>query len=135
MLKKLLVTFLLSVLLFVSGDYDDEASCFPESLCNTTFSDPSSLKTMSSNIVHIGVSLRIIDNNNVRENATKPEFNEGFKVRQISFQFPSTMYVFDVFGLSEFLTDSKIARICHCHVLKGSMTRHIVDLFAVFFAL
>lgn len=34
---------------------------------------------MSNNIVHIGVSLRIIDKNNVRENATKPEFNKGFK--------------------------------------------------------
>ena len=81
--KQNLVTFLLSVLFLVNCDYDDDDDdvCFPESLCNTTFSDPSSLKTMSSNIVHIGVSLRIIDNNNVRENATRPEFNEGFKVR------------------------------------------------------
>ena len=84
MLAKHLVTLLFSVLLFVSCD-NNNASCFPESLCNTTFSDPSFLKTMSSNIVHIGVSLRIIDNNNVKENATRPAFNEGFKVRQIPF--------------------------------------------------
>ena len=82
MLSNHFVTLLFSVLIiFVSCD--DDADCFPEPFCNTTFSDPTSLKTMSNNIVHIGVSLRIIDKNNVRENATKPEFNEGFKVRKM----------------------------------------------------
>ena len=79
MLSKHLVTLLFSVLTIFVSCHDD---CFPKTFCNTTFSDPTSLKTMSNNIVHIGVSLRIIDKNNVRENATKPEFNEGFKVRK-----------------------------------------------------
>ena len=59
------------------GEYE---ACFPSLLCNTTFSDPRNLKTMSDNLVHIGVSLKIIDKNNNRENVTGAEFNEAFKV-------------------------------------------------------
>ena len=89
MLSNYLVTLLFSVLtIFVSCDDDD---CFPETFCNTTFSDPTSLKTVGDNIVHIGVSLRIIDKNNVKENATKPEFNEGFKVRKMFHTFWSVI--------------------------------------------
>ena len=78
--KYLVISLLLDV--FISC-VEDDVTCVPELLCNTTFSDPASLKTRSDNIVHIGVSLRIIDKNNVRENATRAEFNEGFKVRHL----------------------------------------------------
>ena len=83
MLSKYLVISLLLNVPFTSCVEDDVTfvTCVPESLCNTTFSDPASLKTRSDNILHIGVSLRIIDKNNVRENATRAEFNDGFKVR------------------------------------------------------
>ena len=83
MLSKYLVISL-QLYVFISC-VEDDVTCFPELLCNTTFSDPASLKTRSDNIVHIGVGLRIIDKNNVRQNANRSEFNEGFKVRHLHY--------------------------------------------------
>ena len=68
---------ILNLPLINCGEYE---ACFPSLLCNTTFSDPVYLKTISDNVVHIGVSLKIIDKNNNRENVTGAEFNEAFKV-------------------------------------------------------
>ena len=53
---------------------------FPALLCNTTFSDPRHLKTTSDNVLHIGVSLKIINKNN--NNANNTGFDDGFKVKQ-----------------------------------------------------
>ena len=50
---------------------------YPEFLCNETFSHPSYLKTSSDRVIHIGVSLKIIQKNNNKE--TVDDFDEGFK--------------------------------------------------------
>ena len=50
---------------------------YPEFLCNHTFSHPSYLKTSSDRVIHIGVSLKIIQKNNNKE--TVDDFDEGFK--------------------------------------------------------
>ena len=50
---------------------------YPSSLCNTTISDARFLKTTSEKVIHLGVSLRIIQNNNNKE--SKHDFDAGFK--------------------------------------------------------
>ena len=44
----------------------------PEILCNVTFSDPRFLKTTSERVIHLGLSLKIIENDN-------RDFSAGFK--------------------------------------------------------
>ena len=55
---------------------------FPAFLCNSSFSDPRYLKTHADDIVHIGVTLKIVDNNNNREHSSQG-FDKGFKVLMI----------------------------------------------------
>ena len=46
-------------------------------LCNATFSDPKLLRSNSDSVIHIGVSLKIINKNNNREE--EEDFESGFK--------------------------------------------------------
>ena len=59
---------------------DDDVECisegFPPSLCNSTFSDPKYLKCDSDQVIHIGITLKIINGNNEHGEG----FKEGFKV-------------------------------------------------------
>ena len=55
----------------------DLCADYPASLCNVTFSDPRNLISHSDNVIHIGVSLKIINKNNNREE--EEDFESGFK--------------------------------------------------------
>ena len=69
-------TLLLSFLQLVVTSPEDLCD-YPVSLCNTTFSDPRLLRSNSDNVIHIGVSLKIINKNNNREE--EEDFESGFK--------------------------------------------------------
>ena len=69
-------TLLLSFLQLVVPSPEDLCD-YPVSLCNTTFSDPKLLRSNSDNVIHIGVSLKIINKNNNREE--EEDFESGFK--------------------------------------------------------
>ena len=69
-------TLLLSFLQLVVTSPEDLCD-YPASLCNTTFSDPRLLRSNSDNVIHIGVSLKIINKNNNREE--EEDFESGFK--------------------------------------------------------
>ena len=62
----------------------DDSEClelnYSSFLCNTTFSDPRFLKTTKENVLHIGVSLKIINKSNNKEN--KNDFDGAFKVKK-----------------------------------------------------
>ena len=73
----LLTTLLLSYLQVVVTSPEDLCAEYPVSLCNTTFSDPRLLRSNSDNVIHIGVSLKIINKNNNREE--EEDFESGFK--------------------------------------------------------
>ena len=69
-------TLLLSFLQLVVTSPEDLCD-YPVSLCNTTFSDPKLLRSNSDNVIHIGVSLKIINKNNNREE--EEDFESGSK--------------------------------------------------------
>ena len=78
-----LIIFILVNIISIHGQVKIlDAKCvndnFPSFLCNSTFSDPRYLKTTSESVLHIGVSLKIINKNN--NNANNTGFDEGFKV-------------------------------------------------------
>ena len=79
MLASLLPLLLCPWLLGARGQ-GDLCQGYPAFLCNTTFSDPSFLKTTSDGVIHIGVSLKIIPSNNHNQSKTELEFNDAFKV-------------------------------------------------------
>jgi len=77
-----LIIFILVNIISIHGQVKIlDAKCvndnFPSFLCNSTFSDPRYLKTTSESVLHIGVSLKIINKNN--NNANNTGFDEGFK--------------------------------------------------------
>ena len=63
--------------LLTSAYTENHCLDYPSSLCNPTFSDPKNLKSISDKVIHIGVSLKIINKNNNREKAD--DFESGFK--------------------------------------------------------
>ena len=67
----LLIIYPLSVVL------SDPCDSYPASVCNVTLSDPRFLKTTSERVIHLGVSLRIIQDNNNKESTH--DFDSGFK--------------------------------------------------------
>ena len=60
-----------------SSSSSDLCADYPASLCNTTFSDPKHLRSNSDNVIHIGVSLKIINKNNNKEE--EDDLDPGFK--------------------------------------------------------
>ena len=72
-----LTAVLLSYLQLVVTSPEDLCADYPASLCNATFSDPKVLRSSSDNVIHIGVSLKIINKNNNREE--EEDFESGFK--------------------------------------------------------
>ena len=72
-----LTAVLLSYLQLVVTSPEDLCADYPASLCNATFSDPKVLRSSSDNVIHIGVSLKIINKNNNREG--EEDFESGFK--------------------------------------------------------
>ena len=72
-----LTAVLLSYLQLVVTSPEDLCADYPASLCNATFSDPKVLRSSSDNVIHIGVSLKIINKNNNREE--EEDFESRFK--------------------------------------------------------
>merc|ERR1712233_79339 len=81
--KKIMILFKFFVIAIYSTQFVfcDDSECielnYSSFLCNTTFSDPRFLKTTKENVLHIGVSLKIINKSNNKEN--KNDFDGAFK--------------------------------------------------------
>ena len=71
------LTTVLSSLQIVLTSSEDLCADYPASLCNVTFSDPQNLRSHSDNVIHIGVSLKIINQNNNKEE--EDDLDSGFK--------------------------------------------------------
>ena len=122
MVSSLQITTGVLAFLLTSVPAEDRCEGYPPSLCDSTFSDPKLLRSTSDRVIHIGVSLKIINKNNNREQAN--DFESGFKA-DIRNLFGGLL------GLSSgatqhwiILTDrasvESVAR-----VLRGVVTRHI----------
>ena len=71
------LTTVLSCLQLILTSSEDLCTDYPASLCNVTFSDPRNLRSHSDNVIHIGVSLKIINQNNNKEE--EDDLDSGFK--------------------------------------------------------
>ena len=71
------LTVILSCLQLILTSPEALCADYPAWLCNVTFSDPRNLRSHSDNVIHIGVSLKIINKNNNREE--EEDFESGFK--------------------------------------------------------
>ena len=95
---------------------------YPPALCNSSFSDPRLLRSSSDNVIHIGVSLKIINKNNNREKAD--DFESGFKADIMSL-FGGLLELSS--GATQhwiILTDEASVESV-CRVVRGVLTRHL----------
>ena len=142
MFWKLVITFIVLTI----NAYCDDKICiennFPSFLCNTTFSDPRYLKNSKDNVVHIGVSLKIINKSNNKEKKT--DFDGPFKVKllclkietmgnEIMFQDNIKVFFSHLLQLSTgatqhwiILTDKNSINILN-DLIRNIITRHITD--------
>jgi len=103
---------------------DDCDSYHANHLCNATLSDPKFLKTTSDRVIHLGVSLRIIDKNNNRE--SESDFESGFK-NDIKTLFTSILRLSS--GATQhwiILTDKK-SKGSVSIVLRQLLTKHVSE--------
>ena len=81
-MKMILFNAFIFAIYLIQHVYSDDSEClglnYSSFLCNTTFSDPRFLKTTQDNVIHIGVSLKIINKSNNKENTN--DFDGAFKV-------------------------------------------------------
>ena len=77
MVSALQISTCVLTLLLASVPADEQCQGYPPFLCDSTFSDPKLLRSTSDRVIHIGVSLKIINKNNNREQAN--DFESGFK--------------------------------------------------------
>ena len=118
----ILLTAVLSYLQLAVTSSADLCADYPASLCNTTFSDPKHLKSTSDKVIHIGVSLKIINRNNNREEAD--DLESGFKA-DIRNVFGSLLSLSS--GATQhwiILTDRRSVRSVN-RVLREAVTSHL----------
>ena len=116
------LTNILSCLQIVLTSPDYLCPDYPASLCNVTFSDPRNLRSHSDNVIHIGVSLKIINQNNNREE--EDDFESGFKA-DIRNMFRSLLALST--GATQhwiILTDQRSVQSVN-KVLRAAVTNHL----------
>ena len=95
---------------------------FPSSLCNTTFSEPQHLKTDCDQIIHIGVTLKIINNNNKDGEG----FSQGFKKDIETFLTQMLqLYTEDILHLI-LITDSKSVKHLN-DIIRNIISKHLTN--------
>ena len=117
-MRLLIILYPLSVVL------SNPCDSYPASVCNVTISDPRFLKTASERVIHLGVSLRIIQDNNNKESTQ--DFDFGFK-NDIKTLFSSILALST--GATQhwiILTDKKSVQPAST-VLRNLITKHVSE--------
>ena len=116
--------WLLLIMCPLSVVLSDPCDSYPASVCNVTLSDPRFLKTTSERVIHLGVSLRIIQDNNNKESTH--DFDFGFK-NDIRTLFTSILRLST--GATQhwiILTDKKSVQPAST-VLRSLITKHMSE--------